>query len=71
MTKEQPVVVEGTVTEALGDARFRVKLENEEEVTCVISGKIRKNKIRIGQGDKVRVELTPYDLRKGRITFRL
>ena len=62
---------EGTIIESLPNAMFRVKLENEHEILAHISGKIRKNFIRILPGDKVRVEMTPYDLTKGRITYRL
>ena len=62
---------EGTIIEALPNAMFRVKLENDHEILAHISGKIRKNFIRILPGDRVRVEMTPYDLTKGRITYRL
>ena len=62
---------EGTITESLPNAMFRVKLENDHEILAHISGKIRKNFIRILPGDRVRVEMTPYDLTKGRITYRL
>ncbi len=61
----------GTITESMPNAMFRVELENGHEILAHISGKIRKNFIRILPGDKVRVEMTPYDLSKGRITFRL
>ena len=61
----------GTIIEAMPNAMFKVKLENDHEILAHISGKIRKNFIRILPGDKVRVEMTPYDLTKGRITFRL
>lgn len=61
----------GTITESMPNAMFKVKLENDHEILAHISGKIRKNFIRILPGDKVRVEMTPYDLSKGRITFRL
>mgnify|MGYP002062790623 FL=1 len=60
----------GEVIEALPNAMFRVKLENEHEITCHVSGKIRMNYIRILPGDKVTVEMSPYDLTKGRITYR-
>jgi translation initiation factor IF-1 len=60
----------GTVDEILPNAMFRVKLENEHEVLAHTSGKMRKNRIRVLAGDKVLVEMTPYDLTKGRITFR-
>lgn len=62
---------EGTILESLPNAMFKVKLENDHQVLAHISGKIRKNFIRILPGDKVKVELTPYDLTKGRITYRL
>ena len=71
MAKEDVIEVEGTVVEALPNAMFKVKLENGHEILAHISGKIRKNFIRILPGDKVKVEMTPYDLTKGRITFRL
>ena len=60
----------GEVTELLPNAMFRVKLENEHEVLAYTSGKMRKHRIRVLVGDKVNVEMTPYDLTKGRITFR-
>ena len=60
----------GTVTEVLPNTTFRVKLENGHEVLAYVSGKMRKNYIRITQGDRVDVELSPYDLERGRITFR-
>lgn len=62
---------EGIILEAMPNAMFRVKLENDHEILAHISGKIRKNFIRILPGDKVKVEMTPYDLSRGRITFRL
>lgn len=62
--------MEGTVTESLPNANFRVKLENDHEVLAHISGKMRMHYIRILPGDKVQVELTPYDLTRGRITYR-
>lgn len=64
------IEMEGTVTEVLPDTNFRVRLENEHEVLAYISGRMRKNYIRILEGDKVTVELSPYDLRRGRITYR-
>ena len=63
--------IEGTILESMPNAMFKVKLENGHEILAHISGKIRKNFIRILPGDKVKVEMTPYDLSKGRITFRL
>ena len=68
--KDGVIEVEGQVVEALPNAMFRVELENKHIVLATISGKMRKNYIRILTGDKVRVELTPYDLSKGRITYR-
>ena len=70
MAKEEHIEMEGTVTEALPNTMFRVELENGHVVTAHISGKMRKHYIRILRGDKVTVELTPYDLSKGRITYR-
>lgn len=70
MAKEDQIEMEGVVADVLPNTMFRVKLENGHIVTCHISGRMRKNYIRILDGDKVRVELTPYDLSKGRITFR-
>ena len=71
MAKEDLIEVEGTVEEALPNAMFRVLLENNHKVLAHVSGKIRMNFIRILPGDKVKVELSPYDLSRGRITFRL
>ncbi len=65
------IEIEGTIIESMPNAMFRVRLENDHEILAHISGKIRKNFIRILPGDKVKVEMTPYDLSKGRITFRL
>ena len=70
MSKDDSIEFEGTVAETLPNTMFRVKLENGHEIIAHISGRMRKNYIRILNGDKVRVELTPYDLSKGRITFR-
>jgi translation initiation factor IF-1 len=67
---EEAFEVEGTVTQALANTRFRVQLETGTEVLAHVAGKMRKNFIRIVPGDKVRVELSPYDLTKGRIVFR-
>jgi len=64
------IEVSGTITESMPNAMFRVKLETGQEVLAHVSGKIRKNFIRILLGDKVRIELSPYDLTRGRITFR-
>ena len=70
MAKDDVIQFEGEVLEALPNTMFRVKLENGHTVIAHISGRMRKNYIRILTGDKVIVELTPYDLSKGRITFR-
>lgn len=70
MAKEEQIEMEGTVVDTLPNTMFRVELENGHVVLAHISGKMRKNYIRILKGDKVTVELTPYDLSKGRITFR-
>jgi translation initiation factor IF-1 len=70
MAKEELLEFPGVVLELLPNAMFRVKLENEHEVLAHTSGKMRKNRIRVLAGDKVMVEMTPYDLTKGRITFR-
>jgi translation initiation factor IF-1 len=70
LTKEDVIEVEGTVTEALPNTQFRVELENGHNVLAHISGKMRMNYIRILPGDKVKVELSPYDLDRGRITYR-
>jgi translation initiation factor IF-1 len=69
-SKEKGIEVEGVVTENLPNAMFRVKLESEHEVLAHVSGKIRMNFIKILPGDKVRVELSPYDLTRGRIMYR-
>ena len=70
MAKKEVIEVEGTVIEALPNATFKVKLSNEHEVLAYISGKIRMFFIRVLPGDKVLVELSPYDLKRGRITYR-
>ena len=70
MAKEDLLEFSGTVTEILPDAMFRVRLENDHEILAHTSGKMRKNRIRVLTGDKVSVEMTPYDLTNGRITFR-
>lgn len=70
MAKEDNIELEGEVIDTLPNTTFRVKLDNGHVVTAHISGKMRKNYIRILTGDKVKVEMTPYDLSKGRITFR-
>jgi translation initiation factor IF-1 len=70
MAKEEPIEMEGTVIETLPNTMFRVRLDNGHVVTAHISGKMRKHYIRILTGDRVTVQLTPYDLTKGRISFR-
>ncbi|MCY3819819.1 MAG: translation initiation factor IF-1 [Gammaproteobacteria bacterium] len=70
MAKEEQIEMQGKVIDTLPNTMFRVELENGHVVTAHISGKMRKNYIRILTGDTVKVELTPYDLTKGRITFR-
>lgn len=70
MAKQDLIVQDGIITESLSNAMFRVKLENAHEIICHISGKMRMHYIKILPGDKVQVEMSPYDLNKGRITFR-
>lgn len=70
MSKEDLIEFNGTVTELLPNAMFRVKLENDHVILAHTSGRMRKNRIRVLVGDKVVVEMTPYDLTKGRIIFR-
>ncbi len=70
MSKQKAIEVDGTITEALSNAMFRVELESGHMITAHISGKMRMNYIKILPGDKVRVEISPYDLTKGRIAFR-
>ena len=70
MAKEELLDFDGTVTEVLPDGNFRVKLDNGHEVIAYTSGRMKKNRIRILAGDRVTVEMTPYDLTKGRINFR-
>jgi translation initiation factor IF-1 len=70
MAKEDLLEFKGVVTEILPNAMFRVKLENDHEILAHAAGKMRKHRIRVLQGDTVVVEMTPYDLSKGRITFR-
>jgi translation initiation factor IF-1 len=71
MSKDDVIEMEGSILETLPNTMFRVKLENGHVVTAHISGRMRKNYIRILTGDKVKVEMTPYDLTKGRITYRM
>ncbi len=70
MSKEDVIELEGTVTEALPNATFQVELANGHKILAHVSGKLRMNYIRIVPGDKVTVEMSPYDLQKGRITWR-
>ena len=70
MTKEERIITEGTVVEPLKNAMFRVELENGHSVLAHVSGKMRRYYIRILPGDRVTVELSPYDLTRGRITYR-
>jgi translation initiation factor IF-1 len=70
MAKEDMIELEGVVTEALRNTRYRVQLENAHEVIAYMSGKMTQNHIRVLMGDKVRVEMSPYDLSKARINYR-
>jgi translation initiation factor IF-1 len=70
VAKEEPIIVEGVVLETLPNAMFKVELENKHQVLAHISGKMRMHFIKILPGDKVTVELSPYDLTRGRITYR-
>ena len=70
MSKDDVIQMQGEILENLPNATFRVKLENDHEILAHTAGKMRKNRIRVLQGDKVLVEMTPYDLTKGRIIFR-
>ena len=70
MAKQEPIKQEGEILEALPNAQFRVKLENGHEILAHVSGKMRMNYIKILPGDRVSVEMSPYDLSKGRITYR-
>ncbi|AJD48204.1 MAG: translation initiation factor IF-1 [Alcanivorax sp.] len=71
MAKEEQIELEGVVVDTLPNTMFRVKLDNGHEIIAHISGKMRKHYIRILTGDRVKVEMSPYDLSKGRITFRM
>jgi translation initiation factor IF-1 len=70
VSKEEPLVIQGTITEVLPNTMFRVTLPNGQKVLAHISGKMRKNFIRIIPGDKVEIEISPYDMSKARIVFR-
>jgi len=67
---KEAIEIEGTVTEVLPNATFRVELENGHEILAYLSGKMRQNYIRVLEGDRVKVELSPYDLTRGRVTYR-
>jgi len=71
MPREDNIEAEGVVNECLRNATFKVKLANGHIVTCTISGKIRMHHIRILEGDRVKIEMSPYDINKGRITYRM
>lgn len=71
MAKEDVIEMEGAILQSLPNAMFKVKLENDVEILAHISGRMRKNFIKILPGDKVKVEMSPYDLTRGRITYRL
>ena len=70
MSKEDVIEMNGVVVDSLPNAMFRVELSNKHVIICTVSGKIRKNYIRILTGDTVKVEISPYDLQRGRITYR-
>jgi translation initiation factor IF-1 len=70
MAKEKPIEVDGEIQETLPNATFRVRLENEHVILAHVSGKMRMHYIKLLPGDKVKIEMSPYDLSKGRITFR-
>ncbi len=70
MAKEELLEFEGVVTDVLPDSRFRVKLDNDHEIIAYTSGRMKKNRIRTLAGDRVTIEMTPYDLDKGRVVFR-
>ncbi len=70
MAKQGPITMDGVITETLPNAMFRVKLDNGHEILAIISGKMRMHYIKILVGDKVTVDMSPYDLTKGRITYR-
>lgn len=71
MAKEQPIIMQGKVTQALPNVMFRVVLDNGLEILCHSCGKMKKNFIKVIEGDRVEVEMTPYDLTRGRISKRL
>lgn len=71
MSKEGIIEIKGEITDVLPSQTFKVQLENGHTITCYTGGKLRQNRIRLVNGDKVLVEMTPYDLQKGRISYRL
>jgi translation initiation factor IF-1 len=71
MAVEEKIAVDGEVTEALPNLMFRVQLDNGHQVLGKMAGKMRRNRIRVNPGDRVRIEISPYDLNRGRITYRL
>lgn len=71
MAKEDLITLEGVIEEVLPNAMFRVKVNETHQITAVISGRMRQNRIQILAGDRVQVELSPYDLTKGRVTYRM
>jgi translation initiation factor IF-1 len=70
LVKEEPIILEGTVVETLANTKFRIEIESGHQILAHISGKMRRHFIRIIPGDKVTVEVSPYDLTRGRITYR-
>ena len=70
MAKEEPIELEGVVNEVLPNTKFRVELENGHEILTYLSGKMRKHYIRVLEGDRVKVEMSPYDMSRGRVTYR-
>lgn len=70
MAKEEPIEFDGQITELLPEGRFRVRLENDHEILAYTAGRMKKNRIRSMVGDRVTVEMTPYDMDRGRITYR-
>lgn len=71
MSKEDALIMEGEITEHLPNTRFRVKLDNDHEILCHLAGRLRRFHIKLLPGDRVKVELSPYDLSQGRIVYRL
>lgn len=71
MAKDDVIQLEGRIIEVLPNQTYKVELDNKHTITCYTAGKMKQFKIRLVQGDKVRIEMTPYDLDKGRITFRI